>query len=93
MFAGAWLYLLARVYAYNIIRCKPTRLAPRPSPRLATVPARRSRHSGLEDVATVSAWASMLLAALVAEAMGWDAVRLRAITKVERVVGLRKKVV
>ncbi len=35
----------------------------------------------------------MLLAALVAEAMGWDAVGLRAITKVERVVGLRKKVV
>ena len=35
----------------------------------------------------------MLLAALVAEAMGRDAVRLRAITKVERVVGLRKKVV
>lgn len=35
----------------------------------------------------------MLLAALVAEAMGRDAVGLRAITKVERVVGLRKKVV
>lgn len=35
----------------------------------------------------------MLLAALVAEAMGRDAMGLRAITKVERVVGLRKKVV
>lgn len=35
----------------------------------------------------------MLLAALVAEAMGRDVVGLRAITKVERVVGLRKKVV
>lgn len=65
----------------------------RPSPRLATVPAQRSRHSVLDDVATVSAWASMLLAALVAEAMGRDAMGLRAIRKVERVVGLRKKVV
>lgn len=35
----------------------------------------------------------MLLAALVAEAMGRDAMGLRAIRKVERVVGLRKKVV
>ena len=81
------------MYAYNIIRWKPTRLATRPSPRPATVPAQRSRHSVLDDVATVSVWASMLLAALVAEAMGRDAVGLRAITKVERVVGLRKKVV
>ena len=79
--------------AYNIIRWKPTRFATRPRPRPATVPAQRSRHSGLDDVAMVSAWASMLLAALVAEAMGRDAVGLRAITKVERVVGLRKKVV
>lgn len=35
----------------------------------------------------------MLLAALVAEAMGRDAVGLKAITKVERVVVVRKKVV
>ena len=79
--------------AYNIIRWKPTRLATRPSPRLATVPAQRSRHSVLDDVATVSAWASMLLAALVTEAVGRDAVGLTAIAKVERAVGVRKKVV
>ena len=35
----------------------------------------------------------MLLAALVTEAVGRDAMGLRAIRKVERVVGLRKKVV